>query len=385
MTPVTSTARGGARTALDARAAALAVGTRPDECDCVTGDAPAAEGVCSTAAMLERLADFIGPAEPATSATELVNSAAAQLGCTAGGAALEGCVVTHPAVLEHIRATEGPSAAAAHQAQARRQLKTAGPRHGNQLLSNFNIDEVLARWALEFGGFFNCPFAMFDFDRVPGYRFGEVDLAKVRAGRETQEVFNPAPRGAADGFVKTRRPCDTFACVLNTDVSDGKGKHWVCVFVDMRGLPAATPDDTPTVMPGDTPVAAPDDTSAVVSDDTPVAAADDTSAATQPVTSQHPPQRGATIEYFNSSGRPPPRQVIQWMERQADFLKRSGAVDTVVVTSLAHQRSKTECGLYALYYIRSRLEGRPWRAFRSARVPDKDMEAFRQHVFSGAK
>lgn len=63
-----------------------------------------------------------------------------------------------------------------------------------------------------------------------------------------------------------------------------------------------------------------------------------------------------------------------------------GGAETLAVTGVCHQRSQTECGPYALYYIRSRLEGVPAEDFANpaARVSDETMEAFRQHLFRAA-
>ena len=134
----------------------------------------------------------------------------------------------------------------------------------------------------------------------------------------------------------------TFGCVMNTDVSSGPGTHWVAIFVDMRPAPGG-PEPW-------------------------------------------------TVEYFNSAGRPPARAVVRWMERQraALLLARAGAlegapgpVETWAVTSVAHQRSQTECGNYALFYIRRRLEGVTPQVFMEggSRIPDSAMVKFRQYLF----
>ncbi|MHB8736931.1 MAG: Ulp1 family isopeptidase, partial [Terriglobales bacterium] len=56
-------------------------------------------------------------------------------------------------------------------------------------------------------------------------------------------------------------------------------------------------------------------------------------------------------------------------------------VESVPVTSMPHQNLDTECGLYALYYIRRRLEGVPYTFFEKQRIPDEAMTEFRKHVF----
>ena len=149
-------------------------------------------------------------------------------------------------------------------------------------------------------------------------------------------------------------PWRTFGCVHNTDTSRGPGTHWVAVFVDMREWPWS-------------------------------------------------------VEYFNSSGRPPATAMVRWMERtRMQLINRLGksvygfadtdnenhsentrenhsekTVFTVAVTSVMHQQSQTECGPYSLYYIRRRLEGAPYTDFMTSkfRIPDAAMVEFRRHMF----
>ena len=45
-------------------------------------------------------------------------------------------------------------------------FKAEGPRDTNGLLNNYNIDNTLARWAVEYNFFFPCTFAMMDFDQT---------------------------------------------------------------------------------------------------------------------------------------------------------------------------------------------------------------------------
>jgi hypothetical protein len=270
------------------------------------------------------------PLLPAASAPggAAVRAAAAALGCDA-----ESCVLAHPAFRRFVAGERLlPRGALDLELEAR--FKAKGPRAGTGLLSNYNIDETLLRWARVFPEFHPCPFAMMDFERTDE-PLARADLAAVHAGRA------PLDLGPALGAV--RRPAACFGCVLNTDVSSGPGKHWVALFADMR-----------------------------------------------------PPPGGPwTVEYFNSTGRPPPRPVVKWMEnaraRLAEYRAglpecrgHSCEVATVSVTDIDHQESQTECGLYALFYIRRRLEGAPYTDFLRQPIPDRAMTAFRAHVFRAA-
>jgi hypothetical protein len=233
-------------------------------------------------------------------------------------------------------------------------LKPRGPLNNTDLLSNFDIDAVLSRWAAEFRGFYNCEYSMIDFYKVNN-KFATLSLPRIMAGLES---LNVGPHSQ-----NVKRPSDCFACVLNTDVSSGPGKHWVAVFVDCR------------------------------------------------------PSLGNpwSVEYFNSTGNAPCKNVIKWMEETRVALEsyrklcctsgtasdavHSGIPDSIdgskidpntadlrkvialPVSSVSHQKSQTECGLYSLYYIRKRLVGTPYTFFQDYKVPDSEMIKFRKYVF----
>jgi hypothetical protein len=222
-------------------------------------------------------------------------------------------------------------------------FKPAGPRATLDLLSNFDIDSVLRGWArLEFPEFYPCPFAMMDFDKTH-VEFDAVDMGAVLDGTAPVDVGGARPDAPGGAPRVERRHCSTFGCVLNTDTSRGPGKHWVAAFVDCRA-PAATSGEW-------------------------------------------------SVEYFNSAGRPPPPSAAAWLERRAGELRKiraaragagraPGPVVAVPVTAVDHQQSQTECGLYALHYIRARLEGIPWSAFVDGpTITDEAMTKFRAHVF----
>lgn len=293
------------------------------------------EGACSSGEVLDAIfefADEVASTSRRAKAPETVE-AAVELAATALGCGTEACVISNP---EFQRAVDLPASAVRRELAVR--FKAAGPRDTTDLLSNFDIDRVLQQWAAQFEDFFNHPVNMMDFEATGG-SLARVDPAAVLAGREAQIVA---------GGDTPRRPCRTAACVLNTDVSSGRGKHWVAVFVDCRPEDAGTP---------------------------------------------------WTVEYFNSAGNAPPDPVTRWMEETAARLapvrrrrgaaetrtvssfQRGAAVVTVPVTDIRHQESRTECGLYTLYYIRRRLEGAPAADFQSERIPDEAMIGFRKLVF----
>ena len=161
-----------------------------------------------------------------------------------------------------------------------------------------------------------------DFLHIP---FQFIDFATTEA--------HPANRKYMIDNLNDYDPLDdykTMGCIINTDHTGGPGKHWVCVFVDKRSSPW-------------------------------------------------------TIEYFNSSGNPPPYEIIRWefktKTQMMSLKKLPGDVEIIRVTSIQHQYSKTECGVYCLYYIFNRLKNRPYTLFSKNIVEDEDMLEFREHLF----
>ncbi len=114
------------------------------------------------------------------------------------------------------------------------------------------------------------------------------------------------------------------ACVVNSDKYIGNGKHWMALVVDFKGK---------------------------------------------------------TIEFFNSGGNPPNVAWVDWMVKTRNELGDDH--ELVKVSSIRHQRSKTECGVYSLFYIWSRLNGIPAAFFIKNPISDNHMFHFRQHLFAG--
>lgn len=196
-------------------------------------------------------------------------------------------------------------------------LKVAGPTD-NQLLSNVHIDNTMQQWALRNREFYPYNFHMLNYASYC-YR--------------NSRVFN-----TPDTLVTI--PFDTLyaqgyrcaGCIINTDTYQGDGIHWMALFVDARG--------------------------------------DKWSA-----------------EFFNSSGNSPSPEWVNWMEKTKIILERLSAgnpkitIAAVKASCIQHQKSRTECGLYSLFYVWARLNGVPVEYFASNRIPDQLMFEFRQHLF----
>ena len=128
------------------------------------------------------------PAAP-TAEAAAVRAAAAALGCNA-----ESCVISHPSI-KSLAAKRGISPKTIS-AELSTRFKDTGPRNTTALLSNYDIDGVLRRWAREYPGFCHVPFAMMDLDE---WELGRIDL----------------------GNVVVRRGAECVGCIVNTDTSRG--------------------------------------------------------------------------------------------------------------------------------------------------------------------
>lgn len=197
-------------------------------------------------------------------------------------------------------------------------LKIEGPTD-NKLLSNINIDSILHQWTVKFTNFYAYNFNMLNY---MDYRFLD--------GRTVDEPDSLATVNWND--LKMKYTCA--ACVINSDVYQGGGKHWMALFADWRN-----------------------------------------------------PQH-YTIEFFNSSGNAPAPEWVAWMEKiksamEIDIGDSKIKIECIRASQIRHQKSKSECGLYSLYYIWLRLNGKTADYFKNIRIEDKLMFEFRQHLFTG--
>ena len=195
-------------------------------------------------------------------------------------------------------------------------FKPEGPSQSREWLSNWNISDVLSAYSKRFHFFEFIDSAMMDFQKY------DNDLIK----------FDPEALRAKG------KTC--FACVLNTDVHTGRGKHWVTLFCDLRRSPG-------------------------------------------------------TLEFFNSANKSPPKDVSRFFDQLASRLGATYQKEVKYFETagdIEHQKGNSECGLFSLYYIWNRLsESLPLAMSSSAnaaerfvlksRISDSTAYAFRQQVF----
>jgi hypothetical protein len=204
-------------------------------------------------------------------------------------------------------------------------LKVLGPSNSVNLLTNHNIDNVLTQLVSnpKYNKFYHLKFQMIDF--------------------HGNSMFDPSELGTID-VVKDviLAGHDCFGVVLNTDNRSGNGIHWFAVFCDFRTAG----------------------------------------------TKQNP----YTLEYFNSSGNPPLKPVHKWLVDTESYINNyvfpSGVNSRVAVitpgSTVSHQKGRTECGLYSIYYISSRVLGHTVAEFNGKAIPDALMTKFRKNIFTEA-
>lgn len=193
-------------------------------------------------------------------------------------------------------------------------IKVKGPTN-TELLSNVHIDNTMKQWGRTWTKFFPYNFNMRNY---ASYSF---DRGETVAKPDTLATIT-----FSDLAAKGIKCC---GCVINKDVYQGEGTHWMALFADTRTK--------------------------------------------------------LTVEFFNSSGNAPAPEWVNWMQKTKNCMEElypGKPVTMLNVSSIAHQRSKSECGLYSLFYIWARLHEVPPEYFMTHEVGDEFMFEFRQHLFA---
>lgn len=152
--------------------------------------------------------------------------------------------------------------------------------------------------------------------------FQMIDFAKKKTELDIIDLYD---------LIKNKYDC--MGVVLNTDISTGGGKHWFCLFCDFKHT--GTEDDP------------------------------------------------YTLEYFNSSGNSPMTEVEVWLQKTKHNLLKKHNCHAVIVRSASKrlQHSQTECGVWSLMYIKSRLQNFDTKWFYTTKADDNDMILLRKHLF----
>lgn len=300
------------------------------------------DGICAPEEIISDIKTFAQKINKSISSiTDALVTTQKKLGCDGS----EACIYTKKEFKDHVDNSNTIIDSKYLTNVVKQYFKPRGPRNSLDWLDNIGIDNTLAIWArTDFNDFYPYSMNMMDFE---GPRYYNKDEATMNPSQKAKyykgslatvnilDIMNgkvDVPQGP--GFTSIKRPCKRMACVLNTDTSNGSGEHWVCIFIDL----------------------------------------------TSPLW---------TLEYFNSSGRPPPPPITRFLHHTKDILQghiqQNGLSNTLEVidhvATIQHQFSSSECGLYALFYIRKRLEGTPYTYFQDHHIKDEYMTEFRKYVF----
>jgi Ulp1 protease family, C-terminal catalytic domain len=194
-------------------------------------------------------------------------------------------------------------------------FKPVGPTN-NDLLSNFNEDNIMRHLSQFDDTFYGCDVQLMDFPETH-YKFST----------SLTNFLDDNYKKINNGKIKH------MGCVINTLRSDGDISeigHWVAIFADF---------------------------------------------------SNH------TIEYFNSSGKSAPVTVFKWMKYFCKIYKdkTGNECSAINVSNVFHQKSDTECGVYAIYFISARMLGFPYKIFREKEITDSEMTRFRSFMMNPIK
>ena len=88
-----------------------------------------------------------------------------------------------------------------------------------------------------------------------------------------------------------------------------------------------------------------------------------------------------TICFFDSVGDEPPKEVKKFMNKIIKQAKNIGLKLKPVINDKQHQILNNVCGVYSLYFIISRLQGKSCQHINNKIVRDKEMNKYREKFF----
>jgi hypothetical protein len=256
-------------------------------------------------------------------------------------------------------------------------FKVKGPTD-NKLLSNINIDNVMNKYSVLFPGFFPYNFNMRNY---ASYRFRKGYVERVPDTLATMQFV--------DLFANGYNCC---GCVINDDTYQGPGTHWMALFADARGGKWSVEFFNSS---GNAP--APEWVNWMTKTKSQMEDIIDSLKSNSALKLEG--QTGQTGQAVQASTtvaadimpKNPRSKIITTREEARKFCcewsksKPPQRVDIVCCSEIRHQQSKTECGLYSLFYVFARLNGVPYDYFMKNPVPDQLMFEFRQLLFNSEK
>lgn len=91
--------------------------------------------------------------------------------------------------------------------------------------------------------------------------------------------------------------------------------------------------------------------------------------------------KNKTICFFDSVGDEPPKEVKKFMNKIIKQAKGLGIKLKQVINGKQHQYGNSECGVYSLYFITSRLQGKSCNHINNKIIKDKEMNKYRKKFF----
>ena len=88
-----------------------------------------------------------------------------------------------------------------------------------------------------------------------------------------------------------------------------------------------------------------------------------------------------SIEYFDSTGTKPIPNLMKKIKKVDALSKKHGIKTCVKINTLVHQKENNECGVYSLFYILQRLQGKSFEGINSQRISDSVMNQYRNIIF----
>jgi hypothetical protein len=88
-----------------------------------------------------------------------------------------------------------------------------------------------------------------------------------------------------------------------------------------------------------------------------------------------------TLEYFDSVGNPPNKCIKYFISKLRNILKDYKYLENKKI----HQLKNSECGVYSIYYILSRLSGKDFYNITNKIIRDDEMNRFRYYIFRPRK
>lgn len=88
-----------------------------------------------------------------------------------------------------------------------------------------------------------------------------------------------------------------------------------------------------------------------------------------------------TLEYFDSTGKPPNKLIYDFISKIDYYLKRHYLTYSFLINKQVHQTQNSECGVYSMYFIIRRLLGDDFNTISNNIIKDKKMRFFRKYLY----